>query len=140
MVGQMMQSMGSPKSRKRTSSFLMGDSNHLRLIHTSAEKNELESILQGMGRWDFDVWSLVKITNDQPLLVTGMELIKRWHLDTELKLSDDIITSLFRELEKGYLDNPYHNNVHGADVMYTVHCLGQSTATFVSGYHAHKYH
>ena len=63
------------------------------------------------------------LTNNQPLLVTGMELMKRWRLDVDLKLKDNQIADFFRELESGYLNNPYHNNIHGADVLYTTHCF-----------------
>ena len=128
MVKSMMGHM-SPKSaaRQRTSSFFAEGSTHLKLVHTSQEKDELEQILRGVGNWSFDVWDLVQLTNDQPLLVMGMELIKRWNIDVDLDLKDGDISTFFREIENGYLDNPYHNNVHGADVMYTVHCFMESS-------------
>jgi len=69
-----------------------------------------------------------QLSNNQPMLICGMELFKRWGLDSGLKISDLAISNFFRELEKGYnVDNPYHNNVHGADVMYSVHCFMENS-------------
>jgi hypothetical protein len=84
-------------------------------------------VLQKMGDFNFDVWELVSITNNQPLLVTGMELFKRWELDTRLDMKDDMIAKFFSALEGGYLSNPYHNSAHGADVMYTVNSFIQAS-------------
>ena len=34
----------------------------MQVLHTSAEKDELEQVLSGMGEWSFDVWDLVKVS------------------------------------------------------------------------------
>jgi len=34
----------------------------VQVLHTSAEKDELEQVLSGMGEWSFDVWDLVKVS------------------------------------------------------------------------------
>lgn len=86
----------------------------------AGDKKELEELLSDMGSWDFDVWDVVKTSKNQVMLVCGMELLKRWNLDADLKIKDTAICAFFSEIEKGYLNNPYHNNKHGADVMYTV--------------------
>ena len=108
----------SPKAR-HTASFL-ASTPYLGNFSQIAYKQELEGLLSEMGSWDFDVWDLVKTSKNQVILVCGMELFKRWNLDTQLKIKDTLICNFFAELEAGYLQNPYHNNKHGADVMYTV--------------------
>jgi|TARA_B110000208_G_scaffold107184_1_gene132976 hypothetical protein len=35
----------------------------------------------------------------------------------------DIASAFLSEIEKGYLDNPYHNKAHAADVSHSVHFL-----------------
>ena len=61
---------------------------HLKLNERT--KGLLEVILAKMGDFNFDVWQLVPLTNQQPLLVCGMELFKRWELDTRLNIKDDV--------------------------------------------------
>ena len=50
-------------------------------------------------------------------------------LDTRLSIKDDLIARFFAALEAGYEKNPYHNSVHGADVMYTVNSFIASCTT-----------
>merc|ERR1719336_2613634 len=52
-----------------------------------------------------------------PLLVIGHYIIVQTGVDRALKLDMDAIHNWLRAIEKGYLDNPYHNHIHGADVM-----------------------
>ena len=80
-----------------------------------------------MGDFDFDVWDLVPLTGNQPLMVCGMELFKRWEIDTRLGIKDEMTLKFFMALEKGYMANPYHNSVHGADVMFTVNSFIQAS-------------
>jgi hypothetical protein len=112
------------QQRKRTSSFIASSPHLTHLKVSSAQKRELDVVLMKMSDFDFDVWDLVPITNNQPLMVTGMELFKRWELDTRLDIKDDLTLRFFQGLEKGYQkENPYHNSVHGADVMFTVNAF-----------------
>mmetsp|Transcript_14330 Transcript_14330/g.29485 ORF Transcript_14330/g.29485 Transcript_14330/m.29485 type:complete len:613 (-) Transcript_14330:64-1902(-) len=116
-----------PQERKRTASF-MASSPHLSHLKLDAsQKAKLERILHKMGDFNFDVFELIPITNNQPLLVTGMELFKRWELDSKLDLKDDLIAKFFSALDSGYLPNPYHSSAHGADVMYTVNSFIQAS-------------
>ena len=97
---------------KRTASFL-SSSPYLTSFRKveSSEKAQLESALAHMGSWDFDVNDLVAVSKNQVLLVTGMELFKRWGLDSKLEIKDTLIANFFSELEQGYVaSNPYHNS------------------------------
>ncbi|GMH59968.1 hypothetical protein TrRE_jg3523 [Triparma retinervis] len=115
--------------RKRTASFMASSPHLSHLKIDDTRKAKMELVLEKMGDFNFDVWELVPITNNQPLLVTGMELFKRWELDTRLDLKDDLIAKFFSALEAGYLPNPYHNSAHGADVMYTVNSFIQASTS-----------
>jgi hypothetical protein len=93
----------SPKTEKRnrTSSFIR-DSPHLtHLKITDETKRQLDTALTKMGDFDFDVWDLVPLTGNQPLMVCGMELFKRWDVDTKVNIKDDLTVAFFAKLEKG---------------------------------------
>ncbi len=115
------------QKRKRTSSFIASSPHLTHLKVSDQQKRQLDVVLMKMDDFEFDVWDLVPITNNQPLLITGLELFKRWELDTRLEIKDELTAKFFVALEKGYMANPYHNNVHGADVMYTVNSFIQAS-------------
>ncbi|GMH56584.1 hypothetical protein TrST_g9054 [Triparma strigata] len=119
---------GPGKLHKRTASFIMDAAYLTHLSLTDKNKTDLELCLDKMGDFNFDVWQLVSLTNNSPLLVTGMELFKRWQLDERLNIKDELIARFFSSLESGYNKNPYHNSVHGADVMYTVNSFIQASS------------
>ncbi|GMH49544.1 hypothetical protein TL16_g00545 [Triparma laevis f. inornata] len=120
---------GTAKMHKRTASFIMDAAYLTHLSLTDKNKSDLERCLDRMGDFNFDVWQLVSLTNNSPLLVTGMELFKRWELDERLNIKDELIARFFSSLEQGYKKNPYHNSVHGADVMYTVNSFIHASKT-----------
>jgi len=44
----------------------------------------------------------------------------------DLKIDPDTVCNFLRQVEQGYrFENPYHNNIHAADVTQTLHCLLQ---------------
>jgi hypothetical protein len=86
--------------------------------------SKVASILADLGKWSFDVWDLVPLTNNNPLVVTGVELFKRWEIGSSLNLKATEVYNFFTALESAYVkENTYHNNVHAADVMYTMSCF-----------------
>lgn len=56
-----------------------------------------------------------------PLLVLGHCLIVQSGLDVNLGLDMNRIDNWLRSIETSYRDNPFHNNLHGADVMCTAY-------------------
>ncbi len=45
---------------------------------------------------------------------------------SDLKINPESVCNFLREVERRYLsENPYHNNIHAADVTQTLHCLLQ---------------
>ena len=133
-INKMIQSQRSAdvqdSSRQRTVSFFVNSVHLTRLKIDERTKIKLESVVKEMGDLgiDFDVFRLVPLTNNQPLLLCGMELFKRWNLDTSLNLKDEMMCRFFSALEAGYHSNPYHSSIHAADVMYTMSCFMNTSA------------
>uniref|UniRef100_A0A8D2P8U7 3',5'-cyclic-nucleotide phosphodiesterase n=1 Tax=Zosterops lateralis melanops TaxID=1220523 RepID=A0A8D2P8U7_ZOSLA len=81
--------------------------------------------LKGLDQWSFDVFSLHRAAEEHSLRTVVFELFTRHSLNSRFKIPGAFLTSLLEALESGYgkFRNPYHNQVHAADVTQTVHCF-----------------
>uniref|UniRef100_A0A8C3REV0 Phosphodiesterase n=3 Tax=Passeriformes TaxID=9126 RepID=A0A8C3REV0_9PASS len=81
--------------------------------------------LKGLDQWSFDVFSLHRAAEEHSLRTVVFELFTRHNLNSRFKIPGAFLTSLLEALESGYgkFRNPYHNQVHAADVTQTVHCF-----------------
>ncbi|KAM4880930.1 LOW QUALITY PROTEIN: dual specificity calcium/calmodulin-dependent 3',5'-cyclic nucleotide phosphodiesterase 1B [Sylvia borin] len=81
--------------------------------------------LKGLDQWSFDVFSLHRAAEEHSLRTVVLELFTRHSLNSRFKIPGAFLTSLLEALESGYgkFRNPYHNQVHAADVTQTVHCF-----------------
>merc|ERR1740129_1649008 len=69
-----------------------------------------------LGTWRFDVFKLAKLCDNRPLVVTG-EACLRPSLE-KLELNGSQAVNFLDMVEARYhTANPYHNNMHGADVL-----------------------
>jgi len=69
--------------------------------------------------WEIDVvrFAAIPEVGEMPLLVLGHYIIVQMGLDVGLKLDMNRMNNWLRAIEDAYLDNPYHNHLHAADVM-----------------------
>ncbi|KAM9214509.1 LOW QUALITY PROTEIN: dual specificity calcium/calmodulin-dependent 3',5'-cyclic nucleotide phosphodiesterase 1B [Leptosomus discolor] len=81
--------------------------------------------LKSLDLWCFDVFALNRVTDDHALRTIVFELFTRHNLNSRFKIPTVFLTTLLDALETGYgkYRNPYHNQVHAADVTQTVHCF-----------------
>ena len=47
----------------------------------------------------------------------------RWNFFQKFGLDEQIAINFFGQVEAGYHPNPYHNSMHGADVLHIVHYI-----------------
>lgn len=79
--------------------------------------SELSGFLRQIGKeWNFDSFFVAKCSKT-PAVIVGKYTVKMYGLDDLYKISDEVLDRFLQELESKYLDNPYHNSTHGADVM-----------------------
>jgi hypothetical protein len=80
---------------------------------------KLQSLLKRVDEWDFDVFQVAELTG-RPLEVVGYALFRSSGLMEKCDIRDAALVRFLRECEKRYLDNPYHNSTHAADVLQTL--------------------
>lgn len=81
--------------------------------------------LKHLDLWDFDVFVLNRVSEDHALKTIVFELLTRHNLNSRFKIPVAFLMSFLDSLETGYgkYKNPYHNQIHAADVTQTVHCF-----------------
>ncbi|EFJ53060.1 3'5'-cyclic nucleotide phosphodiesterase, partial [Volvox carteri f. nagariensis] len=73
--------------------------------------------------WQFDTWGLQAATGGHALSALGFYIIQREGLIKAFRIQPVTLARLLRQVEAGYMDNPYHNAVHAADVLQTLHVI-----------------
>ena len=78
---------------------------------------ELQGVLSHIGsEWNFDTFFVSDCTSET-LVVIGEYSIKLYQLDQILKIDQAVLKKFLKNLQDNYLDNPYHNLTHAADVL-----------------------
>ncbi|XP_065441719.1 high affinity 3',5'-cyclic-AMP phosphodiesterase 7A isoform X3 [Chrysemys picta bellii] len=84
---------------------------------------QAKCMLEKVGKWNFDIFLLDRLTNGNSLVSLTFHLfnlhglIEHFHLDT-MKLRRFLVMVQ----EDYHSQNPYHNAVHAADVTQAMHC------------------
>ncbi|KAI1292082.1 Calcium/calmodulin-dependent 3',5'-cyclic nucleotide phosphodiesterase 1C [Halotydeus destructor] len=87
--------------------------------------SNITNILKGVDSWSFDVFALGDVAGDQVLKYIGYELLNRYGLVHKFKIPQANLDNFLVQMDLGYTKhrNPYHNNLHAADVTQTVHYI-----------------
>ncbi|KAG8224612.1 hypothetical protein J437_LFUL005780 [Ladona fulva] len=82
-----------------------------------------------MDEWSFDVFALSEAANSQPVKYLGYDLLNRYGMIHKFKVPPSTLEAFLNKIEEGYCryGNPYHNNIHAADVAQTVHYMLSQT-------------
>jgi len=113
------------------------------------EQLQLHKLLswESLKRWDFNIFDLHRLTRRRPLLFLGWAVLgspyaqnamaKYIGLDDEdspgytfmdeLMIPPSKLCNFLRVIESDYRPNPYHNGIHAADVVQSLHTLIQSS-------------
>ncbi len=86
-----------------------------------SDEDELKLMLSKLDTWNFDPIALHKLTKSRSLFATGFALMQRYDLVTRFSIDERKLHNFLEALEAGYMDNPYHNSTHAAQVAHSAH-------------------
>ncbi|CAB3378072.1 Hypothetical predicted protein, partial [Cloeon dipterum] len=86
---------------------------------------EVARALKTLDDWTFDVFALSEAASGQPVKYLGYDLLNRYGIIHKFKVQPQTLENFLCRVEEGYCKykNPYHNNLHAADVAQTVHYM-----------------
>jgi len=82
------------------------------------------------------VFSLNEAAMGTPVKYLGYDLLNRYGMIHKFKVPPAVLECFLGRVEEGYCrhQNPYHNNLHAADVAQTMHYILCQTGLMVSVY------
>lgn len=75
------------------------------------------AILEGVEKWDYDIFNLYGQTGGRPLTCAGFRILEQHGLLEKLDFNPNKVLKYLQAVEAGYNNNPYHNNIHATDVL-----------------------
>eukprot|EP00899_Mesostigma_viride_P026359 jgi/Mesvir1/6908/Mv09065-RA.2 len=102
----------------------------LKPIPNALEDYNTENIrrmLSKAGTWNFEVVELAASTGNRPLSAIGYVLLRNLDLISRFSLDEGKLLAFLRHMDKVALPNPYHSNVHMADVTSNLYFMLQSS-------------
>mmetsp|Transcript_26506 Transcript_26506/g.36938 ORF Transcript_26506/g.36938 Transcript_26506/m.36938 type:complete len:881 (+) Transcript_26506:501-3143(+) len=113
--------LGSPRRKFKTISFAMG----------SAEDRSVEHLYNTIDDFDFDIFDVMEPTKNRPLAFVVLALFGKHGLVSQFSVDLKKLRAFCEVIEKGYISsNPYHNEIHGADVTRSCHFLLHAGGAF----------
>merc|ERR1712216_261201 len=104
----------------------------IRLCKTVSD--DLLTQLANADGWEFNAFKLSEASCGRPLSVLSFALLKRTDAFATFGLDEDKLVKFLIRIENGYPSNPYHNRIHAADVLRTLHVLIQRGGLKQQGY------
>lgn len=87
-----------------------------------------EEIKDKIYSWDFDVFALDKATCGNPLITMTIALLESFDLLEGWRVDRKTMEAFLHIVEREYVPNSYHNNIHAADVTQTAAIILKSLA------------
>ncbi|KAK7573441.1 hypothetical protein V9T40_010632 [Parthenolecanium corni] len=87
--------------------------------------DDVVRVLKTLDEWSFDIFDLSNASSNQPLKYLGYDLLNRYGMFHKFKVPPPTVEYFLTKIEEGYCRyvNPYHNNLHAADVAQSIHWM-----------------
>ncbi|XP_022235033.1 calcium/calmodulin-dependent 3',5'-cyclic nucleotide phosphodiesterase 1C-like, partial [Limulus polyphemus] len=87
--------------------------------------SQVMQMLKNIDEWSFDVFAVNEVANGHVLRYISYDLLNRYDILHKFKIPTAVLENFLVQVELGYgkHKNPYHNNIHAADVTQTVHFM-----------------
>jgi len=84
-------------------------------------ESQVESMLEKIEEWDFDIFGISELTNGRPLYFISSALFNKHDLMKKFGVDEGKFRRFVSVIEQGYNNrNPYHNSTHASDVLQTL--------------------
>ena len=96
------------------------------IINKSDIRNNTELITfltDNICNWDIDIFKVNSMANGFPLVAVSFVILTTHDLFKKCKIEENTFLNYMGEVESAYKDNPYHNSVHAADVVFNANYL-----------------
>ncbi len=81
--------------------------------------DEMSKLLETETKWNFDIFSLEKMSAKRPLLTLGLKIMNRFNVCQYLKCDETALGNWLTLMESNYKQtNLYHNSTHASDVLH----------------------
>ena len=87
---------------------------------SDGDKGSSVDIGKEIDTWDFPMFRFCRDTDGHPLYTIAQTLFDKENLFDTMQIDRHAFRAFFMNLEKAYLEVPYHNRLHGADVLHGV--------------------
>ncbi|XP_074641590.1 high affinity 3',5'-cyclic-AMP phosphodiesterase 7A-like isoform X4 [Tubulanus polymorphus] len=89
---------------------------------------QAKKLLKTVGDWNFNIFTLDKLTNGRPLFYLTIHLFQEHKFLERFQLDPVKVMRCISLIEDSYhSNNPYHHAVHAADVTQAMHCYLQES-------------
>lgn len=85
------------------------------------EEEGAKQLLEGLDKWDFDIWALREATNGREMEVAGWAIFNYWNLPSKFGIETGVLKCFLKFVQGQYLPNHFHNATHATDVLQTTH-------------------
>lgn len=106
---------------------VIGSSRRTQSLRTCSLDGEAAPLVEEVSQIDnwntFNVFQVGTLSKGSPLETVTLALFARHDLLDKLKIPYDRLRHFVRDIERAYNNNPYHNNIHAADVTQTLGCF-----------------
>jgi 3',5'-cyclic-nucleotide phosphodiesterase len=92
-------------------------------IEKEKTRQDVVKMFETVDQWNFDVFLLDELTEGQTLFITSYTLFVKYDLLSKFNLNEQVLINFLRKVESGYHDVPYHNAMHAADVLQSMHYI-----------------
>jgi len=89
------------------------------IVQESQEDQALIKMMDSIFSWKFDIFKFDEKTGNKSLVFLTLEAVRRLRLPLDIRPKSKEFNMFLTDIQAGYMNNPYHNRLHAADVVQT---------------------
>ena len=83
----------------------------------------LTFLRDNISNWDMNIFEVDQLSQGYPLTATAFVIFQTHDLFNKCKIDESTFLHYLGDVENAYRDNPYHNGLHAADVVFNANIL-----------------